>query len=47
MCIDFKILKVKVPVIFLGMQGFTARRDGRYSRFEASILRVTEMGIEG
>jgi hypothetical protein len=26
---DFKILKVKVPIIFFRMQGFLARRDGR------------------
>jgi hypothetical protein len=28
-CIDFKILKVKVPINFSGTQGFPARRDGR------------------
>jgi hypothetical protein len=28
-CIDFKILKVKVPIVFFGTQGFSARRDGR------------------
>jgi hypothetical protein len=27
--IDFKMLKVKVPIIFSGTQGFPARRDGR------------------
>jgi hypothetical protein len=30
-CMDFKMLKVKVPIIFSGTQGFPARRDGRYS----------------
>jgi hypothetical protein len=30
-CIDFKILKVKVPIIFFGTQGFSARRDKRYT----------------
>ena len=29
-CTDFELLKVKVPLIFLGMVGFSARRDGRY-----------------
>jgi hypothetical protein len=29
-CTDFKILEVKVPIIFSGMQGFPLRRDGRY-----------------
>jgi hypothetical protein len=28
-CTDFKMLKVKVPIIFFGTQGFSARRDGR------------------
>jgi hypothetical protein len=27
---DFKILEVKVPVIFSGTKGFPPRRDGRY-----------------
>ena len=30
MCIESDILKVKVPIIFFGTQGFSARRDGRY-----------------
>ena len=30
-CIDFEILKVKVPIIFLGTVGFSLCRDGRYS----------------
>jgi hypothetical protein len=29
-CTDFKMLKVKVSIIFFGTQGFSARRDGRY-----------------
>jgi hypothetical protein len=29
-CTDFKILEVKVPIIFSGTQGFPLRRDGRY-----------------
>jgi hypothetical protein len=29
-CTNFKILKVKVPIIFSGTQGFPARRDRRY-----------------
>jgi len=28
-CTDFEILKVKVPIIFLGTVGFSLRRDGR------------------
>ncbi len=28
---DFKILEVKVPVIFSGTEGFPLRRDGRYT----------------
>jgi hypothetical protein len=33
------MLKVEVPMIFLGTQGFSARREGRY------ILRAS--GIDG
>jgi hypothetical protein len=29
-CTDFKILYVKVPIIFFGTPVFSARRDGRY-----------------
>jgi hypothetical protein len=28
-CKDFLVLKVKVPIIFSGTEGFPARRDGR------------------
>jgi hypothetical protein len=28
-CIEFKLLKVKVPIIFLGTVGFSLRRDRR------------------
>ena len=28
-CIDFEMLEVKVPIIFLGTAGFSLRRDGR------------------
>ena len=27
---DFKMLEVKVPIIFSGTKGFPLRRDGRY-----------------
>ena len=27
---NFEILKVKLPIIFLGTVGFSARRDGRH-----------------
>jgi hypothetical protein len=29
--IEFELLKAKVPVIFLGTQGFSARKDRRYA----------------
>jgi hypothetical protein len=29
-CIEFELLKVKVPSVFLGTVGFSLRRDGRY-----------------
>jgi hypothetical protein len=29
-CTDFEMLKVKVPDIFFGTEGFSARRDRRY-----------------
>jgi hypothetical protein len=29
MCTEFKMLKVKVPIIFLGTVGFLPRRDRR------------------
>jgi hypothetical protein len=29
---DFKMLKVKVLIIFFGTQGFSARRDRRYTK---------------
>jgi hypothetical protein len=32
-CIDFKILKVKVPIIFSGTQVFPACRDEHYLIF--------------
>ena len=31
MCKDFKILKVKVLILFSGTQGFPARRNKRYN----------------
>ena len=31
LCIDFEVLKVKVPIIFFGTQGFPARRDRCYN----------------
>ena len=35
MCIDFKMLKVKVPIIIFGTPVFSARRDGRYGSMTA------------
>jgi len=29
MCIKFELLKIKVSIIFLGMVGFSLRREGR------------------
>jgi hypothetical protein len=29
-CTDFKMLQVKVPIIFFGKPVFSARTDGRY-----------------
>jgi hypothetical protein len=29
-CLDFEVLKVKVPLRFLGTVGFSPRREGRY-----------------
>ena len=34
LCIDLKMLEVKVPTIFFGTPGFSARRDGRYATAE-------------
>ena len=34
MCTDFELLEVKVPLIFLGMVGFSPRREGRYELFD-------------
>jgi hypothetical protein len=37
LCIDFEVLKVKVPIIFFGTVGFSARRDRRYRPFSAHL----------
>ncbi len=29
-CTEFEMLKVKVPIIFLGTAGFSPLREGRY-----------------
>ena len=42
---DFKILKVKVPVIFLGTVGFSLRRDGRYYLYQLLLLLVHCAGV--
>jgi hypothetical protein len=34
-CIEFEMLKVKVPIIFLGTMGFSPPREGRY---DASMM---------
>jgi hypothetical protein len=38
-CTDFKMLQVKVPIIFFGTPVFSARRDGRYFK----TLRIVTM----
>lgn len=43
MCIDFEIIKAKVPFIFSGTQCFPARRDGRYST--SDFPRIVEISI--
>ena len=40
---DFEMLKVKVPIIFLGTVGFSLRRDGRYPTF---VLKGDDSGPE-
>jgi hypothetical protein len=30
-CTEFEMLKVKVPINFLGTVGFSLRREGRYT----------------
>jgi hypothetical protein len=37
MCTTFKLLKVKVPKNFLGTEGFSPRRDGRYLWFKKVV----------
>jgi len=39
MCIDFKMLKVKVPINFSGTQGFPACRDRRYNNKNLKLNR--------
>ena len=46
MCTDFEMLKVKVPIIFLGTVGFSLRRDGRY-KFEADVIGSSQCGSFG
>ena len=37
-CTEFDMFEVKVPIIFFGTPGFSARRDGRYlSRYYSYI----------
>jgi hypothetical protein len=35
--IEFDFLEVKVPVIFLGTEGFSLRREGRYLRISKRL----------
>jgi len=37
-CVEFKLFKVKVPLIFFGTVGFSRRRDGRYSKHQRTTL---------
>ena len=46
MCTDFKILKVKVPIIFFGTEGFSARRDRTYLSLTLRVARhMTLLGL--
>jgi len=36
-CSEFEMLKVKVPIVFLGTVGFSLPREGRYISFVALI----------
>ena len=46
MYIDFKMLKVKVPIIFSRTQGFPAHRDGRYYVAKPYILTQDSNAID-
>jgi hypothetical protein len=37
-CKELEMLKVKVPINFLGTMGFSARREGRYSTRKAEYF---------
>jgi hypothetical protein len=37
--VEFEMCKVKVPLVFLGTQGFSARKEGRYKC--ASIIEAS------
>jgi hypothetical protein len=39
MWIESELFEIKVPIFFLGMVGFSLRRDGRYASFlKSSVL---------
>jgi len=38
LCVNFEILEFNVPVIFSGTEGFSARRDARYSTLLVNLL---------
>jgi hypothetical protein len=43
-CRGSELLKVKVPVVFLGTVGFSLRRDGRYmQRTNISFARLSKV----
>jgi hypothetical protein len=47
-CTKFEFLEAKVPIIFLGTEGFLRRRDRRYTGIylESAIWRVVRALIE-
>lgn len=47
MCIDFKMLKVKVPMIFFGTPVFSARRDRRYSLLPCESFQSVKPKVGG
>ena len=38
MCTDFELLEVKVSINFLGMEGFSPRKEGRYSFGDSEMI---------
>jgi len=43
-CIDFELIKVEVPLIFLGLVGFSTCREGRYHTMSVLYERLEDFG---